>query len=191
MSRAGLIVLKEAEQLCQVSSKTIRRWVEEDGMPLTRLERKTAIHWKELHKCLLRRGLPIPPELESGPRILLVGTESDSLILLIDTLEGLWEKARVATAGTREKGLHKLMELRPQLLIVDLQLPNLAAIELCRWIRQTPELANTKILAVMDREDLQTTRTALETGADEYLTRPLTSEAIGDCATRLLGDSAK
>lgn len=187
MTDEGLIKLQEAADLCAVSSGTLRRWIEEEGMPLHRPREGAAVHWKDLHKCLLRRGLPIPPELEKGPRILLVDDDADLLLVMVDLFEGLWGKARIATARDGQRGLKKLFDLRPDLLVTDIQMPNLSGIELCRWARQNRDLSHTRILAITAYHDPQKNRAALESGVDEYIRKPFAPDELLASAVRLLG----
>lgn len=187
MEKSGLIGLAEAAQLCGIGAQTLRRWIEEDGMPLRRLPKGHGVHWKDLHKCLVRRKLPIPEGLRDGPRLLLVDDDPALLLMLVDSLEGLWEKASIGTARDGRRGLEKLMEQRPDLLVTDIEMPGLSGIELCRWARQDPELIHTKILAITGRHGAEYSRDALDSGADEYITKPFSPDELRQAAVRLLG----
>jgi len=190
MEKSGLIGLSRAAELCGIGASTLRHWIEEDGVPLRRLPPGRAIHWKDLHKCLVRRKLPIPEGLRGGPRLLLVDDDPDLLLTLVDSLDGLWEKASIGTARDGRRGLEKLLERRPDLLVTDLEMPGLSGVELCRCVRSNPEFVHMKILAITGRHGSQYSRTVLDSGADEYLPKPFTPDELRQAAVRLLGVSS-
>jgi CheY-like chemotaxis protein len=185
----GLIGLTEAAKACGVSLHTIHRWVEEDGVPLRRLPHGHGLHWKELHKCLVRRGLPFPEGLATGPRVLLVDDDPDLLLMMVDAMEWMFEKASIGTAQDGQRALEKLLSLRPDLLITDIEMPRLSGLELCRRVRQERELDHTKILAITGHHGPRFSMAALDSGADEYLVKPFAPDELRKAAVRLLGAS--
>jgi len=81
----------------------------------------------------------------------------------------------LAVAGTAEEGLARLQTASPapQLLILDLMLPDLDGLEICRRIRALPSvLAQTPILMLTAKGDPMDRVIGLEMGADDYLAKP-------------------
>jgi len=184
---SGLVGLAEASKLCGVAVATLRRWIEEDGIPLRRLPRDRALHWRELSGCLRRRDLPIPEGLRSGPLLLLIDDDPDLLLVMVKALEWMCDKASIGTARDGRRGLERLEELHPDLLVTDLELPGLTGLELCRRVRRNPEMAHTKILAITGHHGSRYSRSVLDSGADEYLVKPFAPEELRSAAVRLLG----
>jgi len=81
----------------------------------------------------------------------------------------------VSVAGTGTEGLAQLLAANPapQLLILDLMLPDLDGLEVCRRIRALPSaLAQTPILMLTAKGDPMDRVIGLEMGADDYLAKP-------------------
>ena len=101
-----------------------------------------------------------------------------STILVVDDEQSILDLARlylekegyrVVTATDGKQALQKHQEQRPDLLVLDLMLPELDGLEVCRRIRQA---ATTPILMLTARNDDIDKIVGLELGADDYLTKP-------------------
>lgn len=60
----------------------------------------------------------------------------------------------------------------PQLAILDLDMPMLNGLEVCKWIRLQPELKQTYVMLLTAKSSLDDLITGLEAGANDYLTKP-------------------
>lgn len=69
--------------------------------------------------------------------------------------------------------LEGLPTARPDMVIVDLGLPDASGIEVCRQIRHTPGLENVPLVVVTASHELSDRYTTLATGADDFLTKPV------------------
>ena len=76
---------------------------------------------------------------------------------------------KVRTAGTGEAALEQVGAERPDLIVLDLMLPDIDGIEVCRRIRKTSEIP---ILMLTARDEDVDKIIGLEVGADDYLTKP-------------------
>src|SRR5699024_6331293 len=77
------------------------------------------------------------PSAESQGTVLIVDDEPDMRRYLADLLHGEY---RVLTARDGQEGLDMTRRFRPELLILDLMLPEIDGLEVCRRIKQDPEL---------------------------------------------------
>ena len=103
-------------------------------------------------------------------RILVVDDEKDVVEGLCVSLAH--EGYEVATACTGEEGLELLRTKRPDLVILELMLPGMQGLEVCRTIRANPENADIPI-AILSVRDGEVDRVlAFEMGEDEYITKP-------------------
>ena len=102
--------------------------------------------------------------------ILIVEDEPNIVELVRMTLED--NRVRVVSAKDGEAGMSRAYELRPHLVLLDVNLPDLSGLEVCERLRRDPQFNDTKI--VMLTAAAQTTDQALglATGADQYLTKP-------------------
>ena len=110
-------------------------------------------------------------------------------ILVIDDEEGIRELAReamvmvgfeVLTALDGERGLRLFGSERPDLVILDLMLPGLSGIEVCRRLKSKSETRQVPIILISARSEEVDRVRGLETGADDYVTKPFNPEEL-DC----------
>ncbi|MCB9421353.1 MAG: response regulator [Ardenticatenaceae bacterium] len=89
-----------------------------------------------------------------------------------------------------EEGLAKLKANRPDLLVVDVMMPNMSGHDLTRQIRATKELENLPILVLTARSQDIDRETALRSGANGYLSKPVTSQELIEQVDKLLTQKA-
>lgn len=76
--------------------------------------------------------------------------------------------------------------LAPDLILVDWNMPGMTGLEFIETVRRPPISATGKILMITTETELDRMMTALESGADEYLMKPFTSDAVTE-KLQLLG----
>ena len=103
-------------------------------------------------------------------RILVVDDEPD--ILELTRLSLAREGYEVETAATGEEALACLRRGRPDLVVLDLMLPDRSGTDVCRSIRTTPELADVPVIMLTARTDEVDRIVGFELGADDYVTKP-------------------
>ena len=81
----------------------------------------------------------------------------------------------VRTAATGEAGLAALAEFRPDLLLLDLMLPGMNGVQVCRQVRENSQLPIIMLTARGDDFDVVI---GLEAGADDYIVKPARTEVI-------------
>lgn len=99
--------------------------------------------------------------------ILLVDDDPDILIILKDNLE--LDGYRVITAETGRQALEAYEERGPGLIVLDLSLPDVDGIQVCRRIREESDVP---ILMLTARDMVTDKVLGLETGADDYMVKP-------------------
>ncbi len=104
-------------------------------------------------------------------RVLVVEDEHDIAGLIKHTLERGGEMA-VETISSGDAALKLVMERSPDLIILDLNLPVLSGLEVCRILRSRPATANTPIIMLTARTNESDRVTGLDVGADDYITKP-------------------
>jgi two-component system, OmpR family, alkaline phosphatase synthesis response regulator PhoP len=101
------------------------------------------------------------------PRIMAVDDELNILELVKLYLER--EGFQVATAGTGREAIDRLAAFAPDLVILDLMLPDMDGFEICRQVRAK---SNVPVLMLTARKEDVDKIIGLEMGADDYLTKP-------------------
>jgi two-component system, cell cycle response regulator DivK len=94
---------------------------------------------------------------------------------------------RVAEAETGEDGVRLAHELRPALILMDIQLPGISGISAFRQIRDDPATAAIPVIAVTASAMTQDRKTIMAAGFDGYQSKPLNVKAFIE-AVRLMLD---
>ena len=84
----------------------------------------------------------------------------------------------VHTAKDGEEGLKKAKELKPDLIVLDLMLPKIGGIELCKQIRSQEDLKGTKIVMVTAKNQPKDELKGMGTGADDYIMKPFEADEL-------------
>jgi len=110
------------------------------------------------------------------PRILLVDDEQD---LVWAVRHGLSEEGyEVLTAYDGMEALGVARRHRPELVILDIVMPRLDGLQVCRRLRQDPTLAAVPILFLTERSAIEDRIKGLDEGGDDYLTKPFDLEEL-------------
>jgi two-component system phosphate regulon response regulator PhoB len=106
----------------------------------------------------------------SKTRLLLIEDDPAMVQLLRWTFEK--ENFSVAHTPSGEEGLLLASEIGPDVILLDWMLEELSGIEVCRRLRRMPDTANLPIIMLTARGEESDRVRGLETGADDYVTKP-------------------
>jgi signal transduction histidine kinase len=118
--------------------------------------------------------------------VLVVEDEPDMRRYLAQMLQ---DEYRVLQARTGAQGLRLALEDAPDLILLDLMLPEMDGLEVCRRIRERDPSRRQKIMLLTARVDEQAKLTALEHGADDFLTKPFSSVEVKTRLRNLLASA--
>ncbi|KQY75244.1 response regulator [Brevundimonas sp. Root1423] len=110
------------------------------------------------------------------PYVLVMEDEDALATLLSYNLEK--EGYRVVVAADGEEGMLQIDERLPDLVLLDWMLPKLSGIEVCRRIRGRAETRNLPIIMLTARGEESDRIRGLDTGADDYLTKPFSMSEL-------------
>lgn len=112
-------------------------------------------------------------EAASGPkprRILVVDDNLDNRVLIRDTLQS--ESCRISEADCGPAGLEQIEREKPDLLILDLMMPGMDGMAVLRRLRRDMKLLELPVLILTAMGEAESQALALETGADDFMTKP-------------------
>jgi two-component system phosphate regulon response regulator PhoB len=109
-------------------------------------------------------------------KILLVEDEEDILELVRYNLDR--EGYRVNAVATGEKALKALKEETYDLVVLDLMLPGVDGLEVCKSIKSDPETGDVPVIMLTARSEEADVVTGLELGADDYITKPFSPRVL-------------
>lgn len=110
------------------------------------------------------------------PSILIIEDEEDYNVLLTRILTS--NGYEVYSASNGEDGLVKAALYNPDLIILDLMLPGMSGLEVCRMLKMLPERKDTPIIMVSALDRPVDKKYALEAGANLYLPKPLKTPVL-------------
>lgn len=123
----------------------------------------------------------------SRKRVLVV--DDNELNLKLMTYLLATEDCDVVTAANAERARMAVHEHKPDLLLLDLQLPDMDGLKLTRLLRENPETADLTIVAVTAYAMKGDEERARSAGVDHYVTKPIAKEEFRKTVGTLLGRS--
>jgi two-component system phosphate regulon response regulator PhoB len=109
-------------------------------------------------------------------RILVVDDEPD--ILELTRLALSQEGYQVETAATDDEAMAGIRRAKPDLIVLDLMLPDRPGTEICRSLRATPGLSDIPVIMLTARTDEIDRVVGFEIGADDYVTKPFSPREL-------------
>jgi two-component system phosphate regulon response regulator PhoB len=108
--------------------------------------------------------------------ILVVDDEEDILELVSYNLQK--EGYQVLAAETGEEALHTAREDLPELIVLDLMLPGLDGLEVCKILKNSPDTKHIPIIMLTAKGSESDVVVGLELGADDYITKPFSPRIL-------------
>ena len=115
-------------------------------------------------------------EIGSGRKILIIEDESDVADLL--TLNLRKAGFRISTAADGASGLQNARDDRPDFIVLDLMLPKMSGLEVCRILKSDTATSQIPILMLTAKAEEIDRIVGLEFGADDYVTKPFSPREV-------------
>ncbi|TLD41609.1 MAG: Phosphate regulon transcriptional regulatory protein PhoB (SphR) [Candidatus Jettenia ecosi] len=109
-------------------------------------------------------------------KILIVDDEQDLVKLIRYHLEK--DGYKVLSASNGEDALFMARRERPELIVLDLMLPGIDGLEVCKKLKTTPELATIAIVMLTAKGEESDITVGLRLGADDYVTKPFSPKEL-------------
>ncbi|HBL17814.1 MAG: hypothetical protein A2X36_07045 [Elusimicrobia bacterium GWA2_69_24] len=109
--------------------------------------------------------------MATTPTVLLIEDDPKVRSLVRDTLS--MEGYRILESECVEAGMHLFSTQKPDLVVLDLKLPDGDGLDACRRIRQSQAGPNTPVIILTAEANLESKLSGLSMGADQYLVKPL------------------
>ncbi|MDO8721094.1 MAG: response regulator [Syntrophales bacterium] len=185
-----ILTMSQASKYCKVSTKTIINWIEAGELSAL----KTAgghrrIKKDDLDKFLKEKGLSLPEgiKIEERKKILVVDDDRIIVETIVQALEeDDYGYDLISAADGFEAGL-QVSHFKPDLLILDIMMPDINGYEVCRKIKSNPDTKNIKIIALSAYLNEEAFDKMKEYGADACFSKPLPLEKLKDIVAKLLG----
>ncbi len=111
-------------------------------------------------------------------KVLVVDDEPNILMSIEFILE--MEGYEVHSARDGEEALEVAERVRPDLILLDVNMPRKDGYEVCRILREREQLAGTKLIMLTAKGQILEKKKGIEVGADEYVTKPFSADDLLD-----------
>src|SRR5215831_3260609 len=184
MKTKSIFTTHEVSRLLQVNPRSVINWIEQDLLASYRTPGgHRRIRREDLLAFLRKHQIPTPSSLVDGRFNILIVEDEEEIAKLLRTFFDRQGNYAIHTASDGISALIEVGRIKPDLLILDIMIPGVDGIEVCRRIKA--EAANkTAIVAISGKPDWE--HKAIQAGADAFMPKPLDLQSLHDTTRRLL-----
>lgn len=113
--------------------------------------------------------------MQAKKKILAVDDNPDNTTIVVELFG---EDYDLRTAETGQEALEIALDFKPDIILLDIMLPDMDGYEICRRLREHPSLSDTKIIMVTAKNALEDRIKGYEVGANDFITKPFSEENI-------------
>jgi len=181
-----ILTIPQAARYCSVNRMSMWRWVKAGYIPVSITPGgHHRIHVDDLSAFLREQGMyPLARKHFPRKNILIVDDDRQVRQVLTRTLTGQGFETESAADGF-EAGF-KVMQFKPDLLILDLIMPGIDGFEVCRSVRENTATAHIKILAYTGYSTVENRERILKAGADAFFVKPAERSTLLESIKKLL-----
>jgi len=133
---------------------------------------------EDLIAFLRRQGLPIPPELQTTPRILVVDDEQSVTEWITREIKSEHPNYEIFQANDGYTAGEIVTASKPNVVILDLRMPGMDGFEVCRRIKSREETKDISVIAITAHPSDEVQHRIRESGARAYFEKPLDIAAL-------------
>jgi len=118
-------------------------------------------------------------------RKILIVDDDEDILLILQTLLTNAGYAPVLARNGRE-GIEQAMALRPDVILLDVTMPQISGWEVCATLKNLPETSSIPVVMLTVKSEIKDLITGMQVGADDYITKPFTKRHLLETVERLL-----
>jgi excisionase family DNA binding protein len=186
----GILTISQASQLCGVSMRTIINWVEAGHIKSYKtVGGHRRIQKEDLYKFMSDHDIPLPPEERCDVRKRILVIDDDKIIVktLVMALEEDEHGYEVISAADGFEAGLQLAYFKPDLVILDIMMPDINGYEVCKRIKLNNETKSIKVIVLSAYLDAESYARMKGYGADLCFAKPLLLPDLKKEVTKLLG----
>ncbi len=187
MRHKAVYTTGEAADVCNLSQQTIIRCFDSGQLEGFRVpgSKFRRIPRNSLVKFMEDNSIPMDNLGSDKIRVLVVDDDPNILELFGDAL-AMDSRFEVATASTGYDAGVQTHQFRPDIVVIDYNLPDVNGNIVCKTIRDDPELTHIKIIIISGGVNAADVDRLLEAGADEFIKKPFNIESLMERITKLV-----
>jgi excisionase family DNA binding protein len=187
MTTKTVFTTGEAAKICKVSQQTIIRCFDNGTLKGFRVPGSRFRRIPRDHLFAFMRDNGIPTDaLESGKRKLLIVDDDEGLVELMSDAFQADGRFEIKTANNGFDAGMLVKDFRPDLVVLDVMLPDINGREVCQRVRMDPTMETVKIICIsgmVEQEKIQELRDA---GANDFMNKPFEVEKLVERACQML-----
>lgn len=170
----------EVAKYCHVTADTIRKWAEAGRILVFKTPGgHRRIRREDLIQFLRENGIPIHGDLNSsGLRVLVVDGERSVVAVIRRFLERSRNPFQIEAALDGFDAGRQVAMFRPDVVFLDLRLPGVDGLDVCRRLKDLPDLPGVRIISTVSMEDRDLSSRSLECGASVNLIKPFSPDDL-------------
>ena len=170
--------IPKAAKRCAISRWTLMKCVNSGEL---KVSRTPGGHYRilkeDLEDFIIKKKMyPLVHNNSSNKRILIVDDDPQVRKLLAVMLSS--KKYETETASSGFEAGAKVVKFKPDLILLDLFMPEMSGFEVCRQIKKDPETYHIKILALTGYDSKVNRERIMEAGADDYMAKPVMRDVL-------------
>ncbi|MBM4322770.1 MAG: response regulator [Deltaproteobacteria bacterium] len=185
-----ILTVSQASKYCKVSSKTIINWIEAGHLKAYKtVGGHRRIKKEDMDQFLREKGMPLPEEPKGEERKKILVVDDDKIIVetIVQALEeDEYGYEMISASDGFEAGL-QISHFKPDLLILDIMMPDINGYEVCQRVKSSPETKDVKIVVLSAYLNDEAFTQMKEYGADACFSKPLPLEQLRYEVAKLLG----
>jgi excisionase family DNA binding protein len=179
----------QASQYCKVSPQTIINWIDAGHFKAYKTPGgHRRINIKDLEFFMQKQGIPIPKDKIEDTRKRILVVDDDPIIVesIVQSLEEDENDYEVISASDGFEAGLQVNHFKPNILILDIMMPDIKGFEVCKKIKTNPDTKDTKIIVLSAYLDEEKFNKMKEHGADVCFSKPLPLSQLKQEVSRLL-----
>ncbi|MDP7205169.1 MAG: response regulator [Pirellulaceae bacterium] len=187
MSAKTVFTTGEAAKICKVSQQTIIRCFDNGSLKGFRVpgSRFRRIPRDQLYSFMKENKIPTDA-LESGKRKVLIVDDDVELVELLKDVFDRDGRFEIRTANNGFDAGMQVKEFKPDLMVLDVMLPDINGKEVCQRVRSDKNLDAVKIICISGMVEQDKISELTDAGANDFMNKPFTVDSLLERACDLL-----
>ncbi len=181
------LTIPEAAKICAVNRSTLWRWIKSGKLQASvTVGKHHRILKEDLEAFLIDNGM-FPLAKKQFPRNKILIVDDNPLILKAFKKTFFLANYEVETAQEGFEAGAKVMQFKPDLIILDLIMPGMDGFEVCKYLKKDPATSHIIIVALTGYDTEENRKRIIAAGADAYFTKPVDKDTLVQQVDSLLG----
>lgn len=175
-----LYTTHDISRLLQVDPSTVSKWIDRGILLAFRTPGgHRRVRAGDLRAFLIQHQMPVPDELGSGAiKLVIVDDEKPVLEAMKRAFKPFAAQVELVTTTSGVEAVLLVSEQRPHGLLIDLNMPDLDGLEVCRRIRSRKPLDGVKIITMTGRHTPDQVEASMKAGATACLPKPVDVQQV-------------